>query len=98
VTLLRPLECVDLIDLDVQGSELDVLSAAIDEVTWKVKRLYIGTHSREIEEGLRRLLAARGWVAEFDYPKASEADTEWGRNKFEDVVQSWCNPALKSSR
>ena len=90
-TLLRPLRIVDLKDLDIQGAELQVLEAAIAQVTQKVKRLFIGTHGRKIEEGLRQLLHNAGWQKLFDYPSASETQTEWGIIKFQDGVQSWKN-------
>src|ERR1700681_3662366 len=59
--LLRGLSKVDFLDLDVQGEEFRVLSASIMDVTKKVRRIHIGTHSTEIEAGLRQLFAAAGW-------------------------------------
>jgi FkbM family methyltransferase len=89
--LLRPLYKVDLIDLDVQGAELDVLSAAKEQIDAKVKRVHIGTHSPEIEEGLRTLFTDLGWKKLNDYPMSSESETPYGRIKFGDGVQSWIN-------
>ena len=92
--LLQPLRLVDLIDIDVQGAELKVLSTATGEMSEKVKRVHIGTHSRDIETGLRVLFRRLGWKPLNDYPCNSEADTPWGVIKFQDGVQTWVNPAL----
>jgi FkbM family methyltransferase len=93
-TLLRQLETVDLIDLDVQGAELSVLKAAVDELNRKVKRVHIGTHSPEIESGLRTLFSDHGWNNVNDYPSGSDSNTPWGSVKFQDGVQTWTNPKL----
>ena len=85
---------VDLIDLDVQGAELDVLSAAIEPLSRKVKRLHIGTHSAEIEEGLRKLFSSHGWDNVNDYRCQSLQQTPYGEIEFQDGVQTWVNPAL----
>jgi FkbM family methyltransferase len=85
---------IDLIDLDVQGEELAVLSAAIDVLDQRVARLHIGTHSHEIEAGLRQLLGQHGWECQADYPCAQTNPTPWGPVRFVDGVQSWVNPRL----
>src|SRR5262249_52494310 len=56
-TVLRDTEAVDLMTVDIQGSELEVFSSAGGSLS-KVRRLSIGTHSPEAEEGLRELLAS----------------------------------------
>jgi FkbM family methyltransferase len=90
--LLGPLSRVDLIDLDVQGAELEVLAAAKEPLDAKVARVHIGTHSREIEAGLRALFNDLGWKNLNDYSISSECDTPYGKIKFGDGVQSWVNP------
>lgn len=85
---------VDLIDLDVQGAELDVLRAAIDELDRRVKRLHIGTHSAEIEAGLRKLFPAHGWDLVHDFHCLKPNATPYGDIEFGDGVQSWVNPRL----
>ena len=60
IKLLEPFTIVDLIDLDIQGAELKVLSSAAAELALKVKRVHIGTHSAEIESGLRKLFNGLG--------------------------------------
>lgn len=93
-TLLRSLEHVDLIDLDVQGAELDVLENSAEQLDVKVKRVHIGTHSSEIESGLRKLFHSLGWQKVNDYPCGCENDTPWGVITFQDGVQTWINPRL----
>jgi len=92
--LLRNFELIDLVDLDVQGEELRVISSAISELNDQAKRLHIGTHSRRIEAGLRRLLRRNGWECLVDYAWHSRCKTPWGEVCFEDGVQSWINPRL----
>jgi FkbM family methyltransferase len=86
---------VDLLDLDVQGLELEVLEAAEALVDHRVRRVHIGTHSREIEDGLRTLFRRLNWRCLHDYPGVAVAQTPYGEISFKDGVQSWVNPALK---
>jgi hypothetical protein len=94
--LLAPLARVDLIDFDIQGAELETIAAS-RTLKSKAQRLHIGTHSRQIEEGLRRLLGQEGWSCEWDFSCNSSASTPYGAIRFEDGVQSWLNPALRRS-
>ena len=94
-TILKPLTLVDLIDLDVEGQELITLTAAVDELDEKVKRVHIGTHSVEIEAGLREQFAQHGWRCLADYSISSTSETPWGAITFENGVQSWVNPRLE---
>ena len=91
--ILPETDRIDLIDLDVQGEELKVISAAIETLDRRVARLHIGTHSHEIEAGLRELLSRHGWECKTDYPCAQTNETPWGPVQFVDGVQSWVNTA-----
>ncbi len=93
-TLLFSLDEVDLIDLDVQGAELLVLSAASSELDRKVKRVHIGTHSPQVEKGLRDLFGRMGWISIYDFPCGCTSLTQYGEINFQDGVQSWINPKL----
>ena len=95
-TLLTSFQRVDLVDLDVQGSELEVLAAAAASVNTRVKRVHIGTHSRKVEVGLRTLFKGLGWLCVFDFPGQGKRETPWGRIDFQDGVQSWTNPRFQS--
>jgi FkbM family methyltransferase len=83
---------VDLIDLDIQGSEADVLEAASDALRQNVRRVHIGTHSREIEQQLRDLFTRLDWSCEADFAGDGERETPWGSVVFEDGAQTWRNP------
>jgi FkbM family methyltransferase len=90
--LLRDLDFVDLIDMDIEEQELPATHAAIHELNTKVKRLHIGTHGKEIESELRQLLSSHGWHCLADYSLFSTSETPWGIISFENGVQSWLNP------
>jgi len=98
VELLAPYPKVDLIDLDVQGSEFDVLAPAIELLNERVHRIHIGTHAAEIEESLRELFSAAGWTKVNDYPCQSRVPTPYGDITFGDGVQTWLNPFRPSSQ
>jgi FkbM family methyltransferase len=92
--LLRKYDQVDLIDLDVQGAEFEVLAAAIDSLNKTTKRVHIGTHSTEVETGLRDLFSRHGWECSNDYPCLATNQTPYGEIVFDDGVQAWKNPKL----
>ncbi len=95
-SLLGPLQRADLLDLDVQGSELRVLTAARHQLNTKVRRVHIGTHSTTAEDGLRSLFVGLGWESKFDYPCGHESTTPYGKISFQDGVQSWVNSSLEN--
>ncbi len=94
-TLLASLQKVDLIDLDVQGSELEVLAVAALTINEKVGRVHTGTHNRRVEAGLRSFFSRLEWISVFDFPGQSEHETPWGPIEFQDGVQSWVNPRFQ---
>jgi FkbM family methyltransferase len=91
-TLLRPLTVVDLLDMDIQGAELEVLAAGAAELDKKVRKVRVATHSVRIDEGLRSLFARLGWKGLRCFPCGASAMTEWGEISFQDGVQTWINP------
>jgi len=97
-TLLRDVPRVDLVDMDIQGTELDVLTASAQTVDQKIARAHIGTHSPEIEAELRELFPRLGWTKLNDYPMGTENPTPWGPVTFGDGVQTWVNPKLALAR
>jgi FkbM family methyltransferase len=92
--ILKKLDRVDLIDLDIEGQELVTLTAAVADLDAKVKRLHIGTHGVEIEAGLRQLFSDHGWRCLADYSLQKASETPWGVIAFDNGVQSWVNPRL----
>jgi FkbM family methyltransferase len=97
-SLLQSLSTVDLIDIDIQGAELQVLAAAAEQLDLKVKRIHIGTHGHDIEAGLHSLFARLGWHCSHSFPCSGPAATEWGTIVFQDGVQSWLNPSFSDSQ
>jgi FkbM family methyltransferase len=92
-TLLRPFAAVDLVHVDIQGDEYNVLVSARGHLEEKVKRIVVGTHSREIEQRLHQEMTGRGWVLE-GYENCrfqGEGPTE---ALIRDGCQVWRNPAL----
>jgi hypothetical protein len=90
--ILRQLDTVDLIDMDIEGEELPIVTANIKTLNQQVKRLHIGTHGKEIEAGLREVLSANGWQCTADYTLFSKSPTPFGEISFENGAQSWVNP------
>jgi FkbM family methyltransferase len=92
-TLLAAHERFDLIDLDVQGTEYDILAPSFETLNSKVGVVHVGTHSTEVEELLSTVFRANGWLNAFSYPSRGDVNTLFGRVKFSDGVQTWVNPA-----
>jgi len=95
--LIQDLERVDLIHMDIEGYEYRVVSQSMKMLNEKAARLLIGTHSAQIEDGLRRLLGAEGWTAVYDYEQAEETETEWGPIRFVNGCQAWTNPRMEET-
>ena len=94
-SLLKDHQRVDLIDMDIEGQELPSIRTSIEELDAKVKRLHIGTHSKQIEASLRQLLSTHGWRSCLaDYSLGLTNETPWGPIAFDNGVQSWVNPRL----
>jgi len=91
-SILAKHKIVDLIDLDVQGAELDIIQESIVGIDQKVKRVHIGTHNKAVEEGIRKLFNSYGWKCNYDYTCREKNSTSWGEMYFDDGVQSWTNP------
>ena len=95
-TLLKPIGKVDLIDIDVQGAELEVLNKGSEELADKVKRIHVATHDHEIEKGLFLTFGRLGWNCIRYFPSRTTIETKWGTIAFQDGVQTWTNPAYTS--
>ena len=92
-SLLARETVVDLIDMDIQGAEADVVEASIGSLDEKVKRVFIGTHGKELEIRLRKAFTQMGWFNVYDYPCFSDWPTVPGmQTTFVDGVQFWLNP------
>jgi FkbM family methyltransferase len=95
--LLDDYGLIDFMDMDVQGEELAIIDAAIDQINKQVKRLHIGTHNEKIESNLRKTLNANGWLCLRDYSLGRINATPYGPVSFVDGVQSWINSRFKVS-
>jgi hypothetical protein len=76
---------VDLLHIDVQGTEFSLIEANLDLLASQVAAMMIGTHSRVIEGLLIDLLYRNGWQLELEkpcrvvwtaHPSSQEAMTE----------------------
>jgi FkbM family methyltransferase len=94
--ILAEVPYVDLLDMDIQGAEHEVLASAMHAVNAKVRRVFVATHSRALDEKVHCLLSACGWECEMAYPCGETSMTKWGPVSFCDGVQVWVNPRLKA--
>jgi FkbM family methyltransferase len=92
--VLAPLAHVDLLDMDVQGSEAEIVEAAIVPMSEKVRRAHIGTHGHDLEERLRLQFRRAGWRCANDFPCQTMIETHYGMVNFGDGAQSWINMNL----
>jgi FkbM family methyltransferase len=94
--ILHRISPLDYLHMDIQGAELDLLSAFPVTLDANVKCVNIGTHSAEIEAGLRRLFSGLGWSCRYSIPLGStqliSVDGKEALIPFEDGVQFWINP------
>jgi FkbM family methyltransferase len=95
-TLLLPLDRVDLIDIDVQGAELDVLASAAGSLDQKVRRVHLETHSDYLHAETLRYFRRLGWKPHFLFEGDTADETPYGRINFQGGTQSWLNPRLHS--
>jgi FkbM family methyltransferase len=91
-TLLSRMPPVDVIHMDIQGSERDVVRESIGALSAGVRRLVIGTHGRDIEADLLGILATAGWVLEVE-TRCMLVQRGQRFDLFRDGVQVWRNPA-----
>lgn len=92
--LLADCEYVDLLHMDIQGAELDVIKASLDVLAKKVRVMCIGTHSKEIDEGLVKTLTDAQWLPRWVYPRQTKWATMWGIIQFADGCHVWLNSRL----
>jgi FkbM family methyltransferase len=93
-TLLADVDLVDLVDMDVQGSELEIVAASEALLAAKVKRAHIETHSAHVHDGIERIFRRLGWQPHFLFEGKSWDTTPWGRMYFQGGTESWLNPTL----
>jgi Methyltransferase FkbM domain len=92
--VLTPFDRVDLLEADIQHSEINVFPPFIDVLNDKVRRVHIGTHGHAAHDLLRSLFLGAGWEIVFDYAPESSHLIEQVRLDLIDGVLSARNPAL----
>jgi len=84
---------IDLIHMDIQGSEYDSVPKFFDIFKSSIKAVMIGTHiSTEMHDGLARLFQESNWVEVFNFPRNGEISTDYGQVKFGDGFLYFRNP------
>ena len=91
-TLFAKHDLIDLVDMDVQGSEAEIVAHGIDVLNRKVRIIHIGTHSPAVEAELTALFSEHGWLNAFSFPGQTEVFTPFGTVAFGDGAQTWVNP------
>ena len=66
--IFQGLDTIDFLHSDIQGSEGEVLLHGASQVSQKVRRMFIGTHSRKIEGDLLECYHKHGWQLIRDRP------------------------------
>jgi len=65
--LLKDEPRIDLVHIDIQGAELDLLREVFSLLCEKVRYVFIGTHSKQIEAGLFEIFLTNGhWKLEME--------------------------------
>jgi FkbM family methyltransferase len=91
-TLFAKHASIDLVDMDVQGTEAEIVASGIDVLNRKVRMIHIGTHSAEVEAELTTLFSTHGWLKGFAFPAQTKTRTPFGIVTFGDGAQTWVNP------
>ncbi len=79
---------VDLLDMDIQGTELEIIQAARELIREKCRRLFISTHGDEIHADLLTLLTP-DWDLVASFPPHAIVETDVGNVQLLDGVQHW---------
>jgi FkbM family methyltransferase len=96
-SLLATLPLVDLMHCDVQGAEGEVLPAAVEVLSRRVRRIVVGTHGRAIEGRLMACFGASGWVLEHETPCRFNQDLTGAMILSADGTQVWRNVGLETT-
>jgi hypothetical protein len=92
--VLGPFERVDLLESDIQESEIVVFPPFRDLLKRKVHRIHIGTHGKDTHRYLLKMFHDDGWRIVFAYEPESTHDTIFGPVMTNDGVLSLLNPSV----
>ena len=73
--LLGPFQMVDLLEADIQQSEILVFPPFIELLRRKVRRIHIGTHGSDVHMALHSLFADNGWEIVFSFKPNSKYES-----------------------
>jgi len=90
--VLGPFERVDLIESDIQESEILVFPPFRSLLKRKVRRIHIGTHGKAVHQSLLQMFVEDGWDIVFSYEPESTHETVLGTFSTNDGVLSVRNP------
>jgi FkbM family methyltransferase len=83
-------DLINLLHIDIQGGEFTLIEKSIGLISSKVNYLVIGTHSRQIEGNLHKLLLESNWELEIERPAILQL-TPTGPVTIVDGLQGWIN-------
>jgi FkbM family methyltransferase len=92
--VLSPFDRIDLLEVDIQQSEIEVIPPYMELVNRKVRRIHVGTHGREAHDLLRALFSRAKWEIVFDYAPDSHHVTPRGPMDLGDGILTARNPAV----
>lgn len=93
VNLLNSHEYIDLLDADIQGAEVPVITSSMQALTKTTRRAYISTHSADIHSTLAQAFHDAGWHQRALHGWRGENEpTRFGPLTFIDGIQYWLNP------
>jgi hypothetical protein len=92
--ILGPLDRVDLLEADIQQSEIIVFPPFRHLLKRKVHRIHLGTHGRDVHQHLYRMFVEDGWDIVFNYEPESRHETELCTFTTNDGILSVRNPAV----
>ena len=92
--LLQNEKKVSLIDMDIQGEEINLVKSGIETLNKKVRAMYIATHSKKIEEEMIKFLEKKNWKLALYLKGETLNKTKFGLIQCQDGVQIWENNNL----
>ena len=92
--ILAPFDFIDYLETDLQSAEVAVLPPVTGYLKRKVRRIHVGTHSREGHRRLHQAFAADGWTTIFDYEPYATYETPLGTFSTDDGLLTFRNPLL----
>jgi hypothetical protein len=92
--VLAPFDRVDLLECDIQQSEIIAIPPFMALLRTKVRRIHIGTHGCGVHRALYRLFREAGWQIVFNFEPNAFHETTLGAFKTNDGILTAKNPDL----